>query len=466
MEPWCKRFRASPPPAPDDARKRYLDTVPDDSLRIILRYSSRRPKHHNWHAYVSPCLVNTALDVGGALARAASLEFQSIGGTDGIALDADDDASILRPLVHRLPLRRLVLELPGEDVLPGLLRRCGAGLRELVLDAGWTVVTKTDILAISTRCTKLSYLAIHGNHVAGTLTPIWRALGSTLTRIYIGWYFSAFGHGILGTISVPDLVEHCVNLRRVDVLSLTHAIADVLVALGSRIRFLSVEDELVINTAPWREVCRACTNLEAVHLKLHRSAKAVDVLSLMRARLVSLTLHNPMPVEDGFFSVLSACSALKEVELHLWKTFPEALIRKLFESLASATALTCILSLSEAKPNKDIIDVIACNVTNIESFTISTYKSLEGEDVNALVGLPRLKSVTLRQLFSEKSVAKPPEVCAVEVVKRLKDCAQLVRLVIEDSNIESQSHLIAEAAVTYGRKDFDMFISGVQYRTW
>ena len=432
----------------------------------MLRFLSRRPQHRNWHAYTSPLSVNTALNVGGALARAASYEFHSIGGKDGIILDADADAAILSPLFYRLHLRRVVIKLPRQDVLPGLLRGCGAELRELVVNAGWTVITETDILAISTRCKKLSYLAIHGNHVAGTLSPIWRSLGPSLKRIYIGWYFSGFGHGILGTISVLDLVVHCVNLHRVDVLTLNNGITDILVALGSRIRVLGIEDEYVLHNAPWREVHSACTNLEAVHLKLRNSAKAINVLSLMRGKLVSLTLHNPISTEDQFFSVLSTCSVLRKVEVHVWKMFPQALLRKLFESLKSVTTLTCVMGMSDVDPKKGIIDAIAYNLTNLESFIISTRKPLQAEDVNALVGLPRLKFVSLRHRFCEKSTSKLPEEWAVEVVKRFKDCAQLVQLDIDDINIKNRSLLIAAAAATYDRKDFDMFIGGVQYRTW
>ncbi len=464
-----KRLHASPRLIPDDARSCYLDTVPDDSLRIVLRYLSRRPQHRNWHAYIAPDTVNTALNVGGALARAASLEFHSIGGDDGIPLDATLDASILRPLVHRLPLRRLVLKLDEGQVLPDLLRRCGGGLRELVLDTGWTVVTETDIAAISTHCTKLSSLLIRGNHVEGTLQPIWRALGSTLTRIYIGSYYSHYyplGDEFLHTISVRNLVNHCVHLRRVDVKDLNHQTVRVLVALGSRIRVLGIDDELVSSVASWRKVYRACKNLEVVHLKLHSCAKAIDVLSLMRMKLVSLTLYAPMRSEDRFFSVLSACSGLKEVEFHVGIMVHGKLLPKLFESLKSVTKMTCVMGISDVDPRKDIIDAIARNLTNLESFTIWTYKSLKGKDVNALVGLSNLKCVTLRCQFIKKSASKPPEQCAVEVVERLRDCAQLTQLDIDDINIANRSPAIAEAAAKYGRKDFDMFIGGVQYRTW
>ena len=466
MERRSKRLRASPPPTPDDVRNRYLDTLPDDSLRVVLRYLSRRPQNRNWHAYISPLSLNTALDIGGALARAASLEFQSIGGKDSVPLDTFLDASILRPLVHRLPLRRLVLKLAGGQLLPDLLRGCGAELREIVLDAGLTVVMETDIFAIATHCRKLSSLAIHGNHVEGTLAPIWRSLGSTLTRLYIYSYYSTLGHGVLRTISVPTLVKHCVNLRRVDLEKLDDSMAVVLVALGSRLRVLGIENELVRRIAAWRRVCGACTNLEAVHLELTRSTEAVDVLSLIRAKLVSLRLHAPMQTEDRFFSVLSACSLLEEVEFHVGIMVPGALLRKLFESLKSVTTMTCVMDISDVNPKKDVIDVVACNLTRLESFTVSTYESLKGEDVNALVGLPHLKSVTLRHRFIKKSGSKPPEDCAVEVVKRFKDCAQLVQLDIDDINIKNRCPVIAEAAVAYSRKDFDMFIGGVQYRTW
>ncbi len=239
-----KRLRTSPPPTPDDARNCYIDTVPDDSLQIVLRHLSNRPQHKNWHAYISPLSVNTALDVGGALARAASLEFRSIGREDGIPLHGDVDASIFRSLVHRLHLRRLVLELGGGHALPDVLRGCGAELRELDLHYNITLVTKADISAISTHCKKLSSLAIRGCLVEGTLAPIWRSIGSTLTRIYFGCYNCGFGNGIADFISASDMVEHCVKVHQVDVEELNHAVADVLVALGSRIRVLVIKNIL------------------------------------------------------------------------------------------------------------------------------------------------------------------------------------------------------------------------------
>ena len=109
--------------------------------------------------------------------------------------------------------------------------------------------------------------------------------------------------------------------------------------------------------------------------------------------------------------------------------------------------------------NKVAIDIVACNLRNLESFTISARKPLKGEDVNPLVDLPHLKSVTV----VKRSVT---EKFAVEVVKRLKNCAQLVQLEISELVEKNWSPFIAEAAIMYNRKDFDMFISGVQYRTW
>ncbi len=470
-----KRLRETPPPKPGDARSRYLDTVPDDSLRIVLRYLSNRPQHRNWHTSISPSSVKTVFDVGGALARAASSEFHSIGGEDGILLVTTLDASMLCPIAHRLPLRRLVFDVGGGEVLCNFLRGCGAELKELVVDTEWSAITETDILAISTHCKKLSSLAISGHLVKSPLTPIWRSLGSTLTRIYIGCYsqYSTAGYGFLGIMGAPDLVKLCVNLRRVDLKKLHNAAADVLVALGTRIRVLSIEHELDLHTASCREVFRACTNLEAVYLKLPRynSEEAVNVLSSMRTKLVSLTLDNPMPREGQFFSVLSACSALKQVQLDVSR-LPLEILRKLLESLKSVTTMTCDMSFFHVNPCKDVIDVIGSNLTNLETFTTSTREPLKGEDVNALVGLPRLKYVTLRHLFSEECDSQPLERCAVDVVNKFKDCAHLVQLEIIDFSILSpyrrghRSQRIAEAAVMYDRKDFDMFIDGVQYRTW
>ncbi len=464
-----KRLRADPPPAPDNVRNGFLETVTDDSLRIVLRHLSCRPQHKNWHAYTSPLWVNTVLDVGGALARAALSEFHSIGG-DGIPIETTLAPPVFHPLVCRLPLRRLVFEFGESKVLSNFLRDCGAKLKELVVDARWAVVTEADIFAISTYCTRLSLLAIRGNCVEGTLASIWRSLGSTLTRVYIGCYYSTSGYRIANIISLPNLVENCVTLHRVDVQRLYKAITDVLVALGSRIRVLSVEDEFVLRTGSWREVLRACTNLEAVYLKIPRynSEESIDVLSSMRTKLVSLTLRNPDDLDylaDRFFAVLSACSVLKQVEIRVLESGTEAQLRKLFESLKSVTTLTCGVNKSDVNPTKDIVDVIACSLTNLESLTIFTFEPLKGEDVSALVALPRLASVAIRPPFYVESDPKRAEECAVEIVKKLKDCEQLVQLEIVDRNIKNRFPLIAEAAVMYKRKDFDMFIGGVQYRT-
>ncbi len=121
--------------------------------------------------------------------------------------------------------------------------------------------------------------------------------------------------------------------------------------------------------------------------------------------------------------------------------------------------------------NKDVINAIAHNLTNLESFTFSTCELLKGEHVNVLVGLPHLKCVTIRGPFCRRRSLKPPEERAVEFVKIFKDCAKLSQLDIDDidfvdCNVENQSQLFAEAAAMYDRKDFDMFVGGVQYRTW
>ncbi len=471
LERQPKRLCASPLPTRYGARKCYLDTIPDEILRIVLRYLSRRPQHYNWHAYVSPLLVYTALNAGGALARTALLEFQSVGGKDGIAHDPTLDASILRSLVYRLPLRRLILKFDGNQALPDLLRGCGAELRELALNAGSTAITKTDILAICTHCTKLASIAIHGIYLKSPLAPIWRSLGSTLTRVHIGDYYSNFVYGIEGNLSVADLVRHCVNLRHLDMLTLNPMTEDVLVALGSRIRVLRIKNEIDVHIDVWHEVLRACTNLEAVELSLPISEEVTDVLSLMRTKLVALTLRHPdsnddlLPTEDRFFSVLSACSVLKEVKFDVVNMVPEAILRELFASLKAVTKLTCIMTWEDVNPVKDVIDVIGRSLTNLESLTICTL-SLKGEDVDALLGLPRLKFVTMRFPFYVEWPSKSAVECAVGVMKKLKRCAQLMQLDIGGLNLTYRPLHITEAAAMYGRKDFDMFIDGRQYRTW
>ena len=161
-----KRLRASPPLASSGARNSYFDAVPNHVLRIVLSYLSRRSQHHNWHAYVSAHSVNAVLDIGGALARAAVSEFHSLGGKDSLPLsNDDDDVSIVRPLVYRLPLRRLVLKVSREGAVADLIRGCGAELRELEVDAGCHLINQVDVYAISTSCTKLSYLAIRSHFV-------------------------------------------------------------------------------------------------------------------------------------------------------------------------------------------------------------------------------------------------------------------------------------------------------------
>ncbi len=489
--PRASAFRAIARSTQDDGRKHYLDTVPDDSLQTVLRYLSCRPQHQNWHAYITPYLVQNVLDVGGALAHAASLEFHSIGGKHGIHIDIAVDTWVLRILAHRLPLRRLVLKLPREELLPELLRGCGAELREIDLDAEDTVVTETDVFAISTNCTNLSSLAIRGNYVESTLTSIWRSLGSTLTQVYIGCNYSAVGYGMLRVISVPDMVEHCVNLRRVDVEKLNDATADILVALGGRIRVLSVGEQVVDGLAPWQKVYRACTNLEAIHLELTCSEQAIQVLSLMPTKLISLTLHNVQVMEnqhdlgepfflnglpglnglnhvllneDHFASVVSACSALKQVELSLPMSMSRALVCKLFECMKLVTTMTCDVGVSGGETRKDVVDMIGRNLTNLESLTMSTRTPLKGKDVDALVDLLHLKYVKLQhRLLSEDRVV---EKRAVEVLKRLKDCAQLLQIDIAGAVLKNKSQRIAEAVAMYGRRDVDLFIAGVPYRTW
>ncbi len=147
------------------------------------------------------------------------------------------------------------------------------------------------------------------------------------------------------------------------------------------IRVLSIENELASDSAPWRKVHRACTNLEAVHLAVDSSStEAIDVLTLVRTKLVSLQMHNLddlMPTEERLFSLLPVCS-MEEVELHVLPLVPKELLPKLFESLKSVTTLKCITHASDVNSNKDIIDVIACTLTRLESFTASTETEVKG----------------------------------------------------------------------------------------
>ncbi len=258
MERPSKRLRTIPPPPPDDRHNGYLDSVPDEVLRIVLRYLSRRPAHEKWHAYISAHSVDTALHVGGALERVASMEFHGIGGLDGIPSVTNLDVEILRSLVSRLPLRSLDVQLPGENFLSDILLECVDELRELVLDTAYIAMTQNDILAISMYCTKLSRLQIRGTRIEGPLTPIWRSLGSTLTGIYIARDYSAAGYRFPDIASVHDLVKHCVNLDRVVVQTLNYHTVDILVALGSRIRVLGIMSPSTVmhkDWGLWRIVC-------------------------------------------------------------------------------------------------------------------------------------------------------------------------------------------------------------------
>ena len=223
------------------------------------------------------------------------------------------------------------------------LKNC-ARLAQLEIDE---INIGSRIHAILMHCTKLSSLAIRGRRIEGSLKPIWRSLGATLIRLHIGCYYSDLGKKRRDVISIPDLVRHRVNLHRVDVFNLDRAITSDLVALGSRIRVLAVKRPSNSNLACWRKMYEACTNLEVAHLVLDSdSTKAVNVLSLMLARLVSLVLDGlgrPMPDEDRFFSVLSTCSVLEEDEFCIQVSAPEGLLRELFESLKSVTTLTCLM---------------------------------------------------------------------------------------------------------------------------
>ncbi len=121
-----------------------------------------------------------------------------LGDNNGIGFTYD--ASILCSLVHRLQFHRLVLQLKRALLSPALLRDCGGELRELILFAFRTVVENADVLALSTHCSKISSLTIHGDCVDGSLAPIWRSLGSTLTKIYIGYCRPAHVCGMVDSI--------------------------------------------------------------------------------------------------------------------------------------------------------------------------------------------------------------------------------------------------------------------------
>ncbi len=105
--------------------------------------------------------------------------------------------------------------------------------------------------------------------------------------------FSRLGYGVAGILEVPGLVQHCVNLHPVDVEKLNDEIVGVLVALGSRIRVLGIENQADRSIAPWRKSEPSIHgprsgSFETTHCS---SAKAIDLLSLMRTKVVSLSLY-------------------------------------------------------------------------------------------------------------------------------------------------------------------------------
>ncbi len=55
----------------------YLNTNPDEILRVVISYLSRRSQHSKWHLEIFLFLVISALDVGWALAPIASQKFHS-----------------------------------------------------------------------------------------------------------------------------------------------------------------------------------------------------------------------------------------------------------------------------------------------------------------------------------------------------------------------------------------------------
>ncbi len=154
-------------------------------------------------------------------------------------------------------------------------------------------------------------------------------------------------------------------MRCVDVGLFNDQIANILVTVGSRICVLTTRNEMSSNTAQWREVYGAYRNLDAVHLMLHGSERAIDILSLVRTKLVSLKLNRLLKListGDRFFYLLTTSSVFKEVELHIWLLLPKALMRKLLKSFESVTPLTCRRKRPYVVPNKLMIDVIASNL--------------------------------------------------------------------------------------------------------
>ena len=71
-------------------------------------------------------------------------------------------------------------------------------------------------------------------------------------------------------------------------------------------------------------------------------------------------------------------------------------LRKSCESLKSVTTKACDVNPLTGIPSKNYIEVIAGNLTKLESFPINTKSTLKGVDVDALIALPHLKSATLR----------------------------------------------------------------------
>ena len=164
-------------------------------------------------------------------------------------------------------------------------------------------------------------------------------------------------------------------------------------AVNSRIRVLTIRNEASSNIAQWRELYSACTNLEVVHVALHGSLLAIDILTL---------------------------------------------ISRKFESLKSVTTMTFVMGISDVNPKNDIVDVVARNLTTLNRLSYRRMNHWRGGcQCVVRFTLPVMcenLTLLLHEIGLEASSGMRDRDC-----EKLKGCAQLTQLDIADMNLESFS---------------------------
>lgn len=465
-----------------------LDTLSEDALRNVLRWSSARPRHEHWVSFLSAHKLLGLVETAGTLGHVTTKLIKALQVSRGaervgtVVVDEDLGREAYGKFLEAAAPRLLaldvnrwlevqsiaacinlkVLTIIGELAIqraPQLMDAVGSHLDELQL-AGTFELKAGAVNAMETSCTQLRRLTITQGVVESNLNGVWRTVGKTLEKLrVVGGMILVEGGG---AINGEQLYTCCERLHRVDLVQ----------SLGFKSRasergwLLELKDRLrelrIMNSSEMlglEELYRVHSSCPNVMFSLYVEKDITDTLALLGPRLRDVSVG---VVENGLDELRDAAAQCIGVEhLHCTETaMPHRFIATLcmpWKRLREVE-IDCILSPAHLRA---VFYALEMATESIERFTLVSLPRVLG--IRGLVRKNRsLKMVSFTTL---KEGYEMDMERVVTMIEEMADLSKLEELVIVEPELERRRYkLIAEACWKLPSNVKDVFIGGYSYR--